>query len=453
MADAVNNASRSIGADIRALKEARDNVTNFWYIGKIYLILLVTITSTIWFFASYESLNISFWWTIPVAILSIVIVGGSQHQLGGALHEGVHHILFRNRLLNELISDWLCAFPIYSSTYQYRIQHLAHHQFVNDPERDPDILQLKQSGHDLEFPLEHYDFVKAMLRQLWLLNPARYTLARARHGSVGGGKNVYNTEKTQQASNIPRALLIGYAIALPFVLNPTYSLLVNDWQLTLVFLLVGLTCMFTLAAMPGHRYPSTALEPVVSHKVTTISRIAFLTVCYTTLSAIQWLYAVPAWTYFVILWALPLFTTFSFFMILRQWVQHGNADRGRYTNTRVFKVDPFTRYAVFPFGMDYHLPHHMYANVPHFKLKALHKLLLATPAYKEHGIVVDGYFGSSDQDGIASPSAVEVLGPEWAAHGNEAYVDSNALADTQLADPKHISNAEAASLNEDHREN
>ena len=102
----------------------------------------------------------------------------------------------------------------------------------------------------------------------------------------------------------------------------------------------------------------------------------------------------PAWTYYGHLWVLPLFTTFPLFMIMRQWVQHGNADRGRYTNTRVFLVNPFIRYAVFPFGMDYHLPHHIYASVPHYKLKDLHELLLQDPEYRDNGVVVEGYFHS-----------------------------------------------------------
>ena len=48
----------------------------------------------------------------PATSLAIVAIGASQHQFGGAMHEGTHYMLFANRKLNELASDWLAAFPI-----------------------------------------------------------------------------------------------------------------------------------------------------------------------------------------------------------------------------------------------------------------------------------------------------------------------------------------------------
>ena len=68
--------------------------------------------------------------------------------------------------------------------------------------------------------------------------------------------------------------------------------------------------------------------------------MTYLCLLYGALSAVQLAGWGPAWAYFGILWLVPVFTTFPLFMILRQWVQHGNADRGRYTNTRVFLVGP-----------------------------------------------------------------------------------------------------------------
>src|SRR5436190_552615 len=111
------------------------------------------------------------------------------HQFGGAIHEGTHYMLFANRKLNELASDWLAAFPIYTTTYHFRLHHLAHHQFVNDPERDPDISQLHESDHWLDFPITHVDMLVKLLKQLWLPNLIRYTLTRARYSATGGGRH------------------------------------------------------------------------------------------------------------------------------------------------------------------------------------------------------------------------------------------------------------------------
>jgi fatty acid desaturase len=134
----------------------------------------------------------------------------------------------------------------------------------------------------------------------------------------------------------------------------------------------------------------------------------------------------------------PLFTSFPIFMMLRQWVQHGNADRGRYTNTRVFLVGPLLRYAVFPWGMDYHLPHHLMASVPHYNLKRLHELLLADPEYREKGTVLRGFF--------LGVGALAALGPAHAPQTREcAYVDNATLEYAEVRDPAAIAREAEAS--------
>ena len=69
-----------------------------------------------------------------------------QHRLSGLGHEGSHYALFRNRLANELASDLLCMFPLMAMTQRFRVTHLAHHQYLNDPERDPDNARLHFDG-------------------------------------------------------------------------------------------------------------------------------------------------------------------------------------------------------------------------------------------------------------------------------------------------------------------
>src|SRR5262249_57025433 len=109
--------------------------------------------------------GLGWWWEVPVGLFAIVLVGAGQHQLSGLAHEGSHHILFRGRYLNDLVTDWFCMFPLFGSIHHYRLQHLAHHQFVNDPLRDPDVSQLKTSGHWLDFPLGRGLFLRTLLKQ------------------------------------------------------------------------------------------------------------------------------------------------------------------------------------------------------------------------------------------------------------------------------------------------
>src|SRR5690606_21803334 len=126
-------------------------------------------------------------------------------------------------------------------------------------------------------------------------------------------------------------------------------------------------------------------------------------------------------------WVVPLFTSFSFFMILRQLVQHGNADRGWATNSRTFLVGPAIDFAVFPMGPDYHLPHHMYATVPHYRLRELHDYLMGYPEYREQAVVVKGYFFPPKHPKDA-PTVLDVLGPQAAErHSAAVHIDDTVM--------------------------
>ncbi|MBU2534276.1 MAG: fatty acid desaturase, partial [Alphaproteobacteria bacterium] len=122
--------------------------------------------------------------------------------------------------------------------------------------------------------------------------------------------------------------------------------------------------------------------------------------------------------------------------------QHGNADRGRLTNSRVFLVDPISRYAVFPLGMDYHLPHHLLASVPHYNLKKLHELLLQDPEYVEKGRIVKGWTGISPK---GDPSIIEVLGPDFSVRGKEIFVNEATHEEAELRDAEALKRHVAAS--------
>lgn len=424
--------------EIRSLK-ARDNVTNFVYLARLYLIIFATFFSAIWAHNAILRSGITRWWHIPVALAAIAILGASQHQFGGVVHEGTHHLLFANRRLNELISDWFAAFPIYTSTYQFRVHHLAHHQFVNDADRDPDWQQLKESGHWLDFPITHIDFVRVLAKQLWLPNLFRYTLARAKFSALGFNDNPYKDD-SRSGSPWPTRIGVLYAVGAPAASIGLLAAGHGEAALAAVIVLWAVVALY-YAKLPEKDFPGTRLEPVVSHRATSIGRITFMALVYAALTVVEAAGTGPAWTYYGLYWILPLFTTFPLFMVLRQWVQHGNADRGRYTNTRVFLVNPFIRYAVFPWGMDYHLPHHIMASVPHYRLKALHEMLTARdPDYAEKGVVVEGYFHPPhDAHHHDRPTVLEALGPGFAPRKREAaWIDNSAIAEVVVKDAEAI---------------
>ncbi len=413
-----------------------DNLTNWYYFLRTYLFLAVVIGGTIAFDLYRQSQELSWLYSVPVFVVAILCVGAGQHQLSGLAHEGVHHILFKHRLLNELASDWLCLFPLFSSTHHYRLQHLAHHQFVNDPLRDPDVSQLQTSGHWLDFPVSKGQFLRTLLKQLWLPNLARFILVRAKYNATGADKNPYLRKGVTQKKG---AVRVGLLYLLTLVAS-LVALVWKEWTLGLAVVPAALwaVAMVAFVALPATQYHQSRLHPVISQKMMTLMRITYLTVLFTGLAWIQHWTGVWAWAYYALLWVVPIFTSFSFFMILRQLVQHGNGDRGWLTNTRIFFVARMLNFAVFPIGQDYHLPHHLYATVPHYRLKELHEILLEYPEYREEAVEVHGYFRSPEHPQV-HPTVLDILGPEYAArqfHG--VHIDNSVLEDCEFEEKEQI---------------
>ena len=428
-----NDDTPSVKAEAIKLLKARDNWTNWRHLLQIYGVIAATIAGAIAANAWPATQGIGGGWGVLINAVAILVLGAAQHQFGGAIHEGTHFLLFKDRRLNELASDWLAAFPIYTSTYQFRIHHLAHHQFVNDPERDPDIAQLKESGHWLDFPVPPIELLWSFVKAL---SPSRlvfFTLVRAKYSAVGFDRHAY-VDPTDQGSKWPLRVGVIYGVAVPIVVSELIRL-GRDQAAVAILVAATVVALAYLVMVPERLFIQTRLAPVISHRATMICRVSYFAALYGTLTLVTVTGWASAWHYFLLYWVLPLFTAFPLFMMLRQWVQHGNADRGRYTNTRVFLTGPLARYAVFPWGMDYHLPHHLIASVPHYNLPRLHELLLLRdPAYREKGVVLHG-FVTSEQ----GPSALGALGPAHAPAGRErVFVDNAALEYAELRDAAAI---------------
>ncbi|MGL6096979.1 MAG: fatty acid desaturase family protein [Fimbriiglobus sp.] len=421
-------------AELQRLRQT-DNVTNWYYVARTYLYLVAVIAPAVVVFEAARVGDLHWLWAVPAAVISIVLVGAGQHQLSGLAHEGVHHILFRNRYLNDLASDLLTMFPVFGATHLYRLQHLAHHQFVNDPDRDPDVSQLIASGHWQNFPLAAREFVRNLVKQLWVPNLVRFMRVRAKYNGTGTDKNPYVRPGQKPARTAVR-------IGLAYMLSLVVSLIVlyrHGDPVVLVAVPFGMWAAVSLVfwRLPANRYIQTRLHPVVPARYMTILRVGYITTVFTTLAAVMLLTAAPAPLYYIVLWIVPMLTSFAFFMILRQLVQHGNADRGWVTNTRTFLVGRAINFAVFPMGQDFHLSHHMYATIPHYRLRSLHELMMRCPEYRTQGVVVKGYFFPTEYPKTA-PTVLDVLGPDFAAKTADVHIDNTVLDDDKFDDPDQI---------------
>jgi fatty acid desaturase len=70
-------------------------------------------------------------------ILAVAVIGGRQLGLAVLMHEGSHGMLFKTRKLNERVTQWLTAWPIFLNVHAYRVRHMAHHRFTRT-DKDPE---------------------------------------------------------------------------------------------------------------------------------------------------------------------------------------------------------------------------------------------------------------------------------------------------------------------------
>ena len=61
-------------------------------------------------------------------LAAVLVIAGRQLGLAILMHEGAHGLITNNTKLNNHLSQWICAFPVWSDTYGYRHYHLAHHR-------------------------------------------------------------------------------------------------------------------------------------------------------------------------------------------------------------------------------------------------------------------------------------------------------------------------------------
>jgi fatty acid desaturase len=72
-------------------------------------------------------------------VLAVVLIGSRQLGLAILMHEGAHRCFSRNETRNLLLSQGLCAYPIFADTLAYRRYHLQHHAHTQQAD-DPDLV-------------------------------------------------------------------------------------------------------------------------------------------------------------------------------------------------------------------------------------------------------------------------------------------------------------------------
>jgi len=163
-----------------------------------------------------------------------------------------------------------------------------------------------------------------------------------------------------------------------------------------------------IALLPRKWFFSSRIRPVYSNKITSFLRLAYLTALEAVLAWSCFVTGFEWGVYFWLFWMLPLFTMFPYLMLLRDLFQHANADEGRLTNSRAILCNPVLRWAMFIYGQDLHVTHHLFPFVPHYRLPALHRLLMANcEEYSRDVVETQGIFRGHSP----LPTLLDVISP------------------------------------------
>jgi len=97
-------------------------------------------------------------WPNPLTfVIAVILIGSRQLGLAILMHDAAHGVLMRSRTWNDRISQWFCAWPVFTDTIPYRHYHLVHHRKTQQPD-DPDL------HLSAKFPITKESFRRKMLR-------------------------------------------------------------------------------------------------------------------------------------------------------------------------------------------------------------------------------------------------------------------------------------------------
>ena len=236
-------------------------------------------------------------WTNPLTVLvGVFVIGARQLGLGVLSHDGAHFTLYKNRALNDWVSEWILSRPFTSGTiHGYRKYHLQHHANTQQ-EDDPDL------PLSAPFPISKTSWRRKVWRDL--------------SGQTG----------FKQYSAMFKSAFKGDSAGAAFR---------NGWRRFGKNIIINLVFLagFTLAGK---------------------------------------------WYLYFALWWLPALTWNRFITRLRNVGEHAavpdNDDRLR--NTRTIVASWLERAFIAPYGVNYHLEHHLIVNCPFYKLPEAHAMLL-----------------------------------------------------------------------------
>ncbi len=103
-------------------------------------------------------------WHPALYILSILVIGARQHGLLIIGHDGLHFLLFKNKTINNWVTDLYCLWPILNTTKIFRISHTYHHNHLHT-DKDPELYS-KNLTNEYDLPKKGWKFIGILLLDL-----------------------------------------------------------------------------------------------------------------------------------------------------------------------------------------------------------------------------------------------------------------------------------------------
>ena len=93
-------------------------------------------------------------------VLAVIIIGARMHALAILMHDATHYRFLKNRKWNDLLTNLLTMYPLFTSIEKYRQNHMRHHRHLNT-EHDPDWVS-KLGKREFRFPKTKREFLQTV---------------------------------------------------------------------------------------------------------------------------------------------------------------------------------------------------------------------------------------------------------------------------------------------------
>jgi len=358
--------------------------------------------------------GISWLWTVSVWMPCGIVIGCLQHRIGLMGHEASHNLLVKNRVLNDVLAELFCFFPMFASIVQYRTKHLAHHLYPNDPDKDPNLGNGKARRLYAKFPMPKGEFIyQYYLKFFWPPFVLANLMDLIDVISIGSGLGSVPDKPAKSGKSRRFASLLGVVYLLVLVAALRTSETIGfPVVYTLGMCWVGAFLVW-LILPEGAFFQGARLNFPI--KIGGLMRFSYNTLLLGALGLFHQKTGIDPTLAFLMLWIFPLIYVFPYLMLLREVFQHANAGRGKLDNSRIIFTDCFTRWALLGYGNDFHLIHHLYPNVPQYNLRCLHRQISDESEEYRQSVEEDhGIHRSSDGRHLAVLDALAASSPEEA---------------------------------------